>query len=120
MEQIRQKQARESNAQQSAILQNLAQRGMAGGGQELALRAQAQQSSANQAAMEGLQLSAEQRARALNALIQRGQMAGNMRSQEFGEKSDKAKAADAIAQWNAAMSAGVEQRYIQSLNHYRN
>ena len=116
MEQIRQRQARESQGQQQAILQNLAQRGISGGGQEMALRAQAQQSAANQAAMEGMQLSAEQRARALQALIQKGEMAGQIRSQEFGEQSDRAKAADEIARWNAAMRAGVEQRRVQTRN----
>jgi len=43
-------------------------------------------------------------------------LGGQMRSQEFGEKSDVAKAKDAIEQFNLQQRAGVQQRNIGGLN----
>lgn len=106
----------ETEARDAAILQNLEQRGMLGGGLELASR----QASA-QNALQGLAEASDRQA-AMNfankmaAQQAAGQMAGSMRGQEFGEQSDVAKARDAFAQANRAYQSGVAQRNIGSKN----
>lgn len=87
-------------AQQGAIMQNLATRGMSGGGNELVARQMAAQQAANRQAQSGMDLKAQAERRALEALMQSGQLAGNMQSQDFGQQSSIAQAKDAINKFN--------------------
>lgn len=105
-----------SQARRDAVLQNMAQRGTLGSGMELAAQLDAQQQSANEQSRTSDQLLQAAQARALQAMTQSGNMAGNIRQQQFGEKSDVARAQDAIAQFNAANQQNVGSRNVQSKN----
>jgi len=49
-----------------------------------------------------LDVSAQAQSRALQALMQGGQLGGQIRQQDFGEQSEKAQAQDAINRFNTA------------------
>ena len=85
---------------QGAIQQNMAARGMAGGGQELAARMMSQQGGADRAGRAASQQAARAEQRALEAIMQRGVLGGNMRGQEFDQQAKIAQAQDAINQFN--------------------
>lgn len=105
--------------QQGAIMQNLAARGMAGGGSELVARQLATQQAANRQAQLGMDLRAQAEQRALQALIQGGQLAGNMQTQDFQQKSAQAQAADAIAKFNAQNTQAVRGNNVNRTNDFR-
>jgi hypothetical protein len=84
-----------------AILQDAQQRGGYGSGTSLAAQLMAQQGGAQDAHQAGLDAAAQAQQRALQAIQGAGQMGGQLRSQDYGEQADKARAQDAIAAWNA-------------------
>lgn len=102
--------------QQGAIMQNLAQRGMSGGGSELVARQIASQGAANRMADMALDAKAQAERRALDAIIQSGQLGGQMQAQDFQQQSQKAQAADAIARFNAANQQGVQSANVGARN----
>lgn len=122
LDQIKRQAGASSQATQNQILQNLAQRGIAGSGQELAARMIAGQQQADLASQQGMQTAAQAQERALAAIAQAGSLGGQMRGQEFGEKSDVARATDSINQFNLQQRLGQrqrnvgEQRYTQNRN----
>lgn len=122
LDQINREQAAQTRANQAGILQNLAARGMAGGGQELALKLAAGQQSADRAAQQGQQLQAMALQRSLDAISKAGQLGGQVRQQEFGEQSEAARAQDVINQFNLQNQQRVlennlaEQRRAQATN----
>jgi hypothetical protein len=93
--------------QQGAIMQNLAQRGMSGGGTELAQRMMASQGAANRQASMAMDAKAQAERRALDAIMQSGQLGGQMQSQDFQQQQSKAQAADAISRFNAQNQQNV-------------
>lgn len=101
LEDIRQRSARDTASQQQAALQALSQRGLGGSGAEMSARLLAAQGGANTGAQQAMALAQQKRAAALQAVMQRGGIATGMRSQQFGEQSDVARAEDAIAKFNA-------------------
>lgn len=99
-----------------AIKQSMAQRGIAGGGAELA----AQLSSA-QAANEALSMSADRQAAQaqqarLGALAQMAGLGGQMRSQDFSQDLTRSQAADELERFNILQRSGTQQRNIASQN----
>lgn len=93
---------RQEQAQRAAIMSSARARGMGSSGQTLNAALIGQQGSADRQAMAGVQAAADARRRAMAALTQSGQLAGQVRGQEWGEQTDKARAADEIAAWNAS------------------
>lgn len=108
--------ANEAQAQQAAILNNMAQRGTLGSGMELAARLQGAQDSANRLSSAGDKLTQDARARALQALSQTGSMASNLRSQDFGEQEKIARARDAISQFNVQNQQQLQGRNVSEQN----
>lgn len=102
--------------QQGAIMQNLAQRGMSGGGSELVARQIASQGAANRQADMALDAKAQAERRALDAIIQSGQLGGQMQAQDFQQQAQKAQAADAIARFNAQNQQGVQSANVGARN----
>lgn len=100
--QISQQQMREQRGQREAILQNARQRGIAGSGLELASQLMNNQESATRESQRGLDVAAMAQQRALQALLQSGQLGGSIRGQDFDEQARKAQAQDAINAFNAA------------------
>ena len=107
---------RNLRGQQEAIMQNLAARGSAGGGQELVARQMSAQDAANRQAQMAMDAKAQAQQRALQALMQSGQLGGQMQAQDFGQAAQKAQAADAIARFNAANQQDVMSRNIGAKN----
>src|SRR5262245_28997184 len=88
-----------------------------GSGAAIAARLSAQQSGANRANQQALDVAAASRQRALQALGAFGNMASTMRGQGFDEAAQRAKAQDAIAKFNAETSqfnAGQSNAVTQS------
>ena len=104
--------AQQEKARQESILQEMARRGVAGGGQELAARLSSSQAAATRGAEQADRLAMQAQARALQALTGAGQLGGQIRQQEFGEQADVAQAMDAIARWNAANQQQVQSRNV--------
>jgi hypothetical protein len=90
-----------TQGQEGAIMQNLATRGMSGGGNELVARNMAVQNGANRQAQMGMDLNAQAQQRALQAIMQGGQLGGQMQAQDFSQQTQKAQAAAAINKFNA-------------------
>lgn len=110
LQQVRRGAASEAQAQQEAILQNMAQRGQAGSGAELIAKLKSGQAAADRAGSQGLEIARMAQQRALQALSNQGSMAGQIRGQDVSEQAQRARAADQISQWNAAQAASREQR----------
>lgn len=103
LQQIQDQQAMQEQGARGAIMQNMRARGMGSSGMNYAAQLSNAQNAANQARAQGLGVGAQAQERALQALMQGGQMASNLRSQSFGEKADKARQRDAINMFNAQM-----------------
>ena len=102
MNQITGQLARRDAAARGAIREDMQARGTLGAGAELASRLAAQQESSQIASERGLGVAAQAQQRALDAIMNRGAMAGDIRRQEYGEQSDLARARDMINQYNAS------------------
>lgn len=110
--------AAREKGQRDAILQNAQSQNATGGsGGGLASALTAQQGSAQRGAMQATQGAADARQRALQAMTGAGNLAGNIRGQEFGEQAQAASAKDAIERFNAGrrldksgMVAGAGQK----------
>ncbi len=109
LNEIQSRTARTESAGRQRIEENMANRGISGGGAELAMLMNNNQAQAQRGSEEGLQIAAQNKQRALDAMLKSGQLAGNMRSQEYGEKSDAARANDAIARYNADVRYNAKQ-----------
>ena len=91
---------RNLQAQNDRILQDAMQRGVYGSGLELAQRLQNAQSSANRMSNRDMDIMSQAQQRALDALSSYGNLASNMRNQDYNEQAQRAKAQDAINQAN--------------------
>jgi ribosomal protein S8 len=114
------KQREETGAQlrgaQQAVMQNRAARGLAGGGDELAMQMANAQAAATQQAQADRDIAAQSQARRLEAISRTGNMAGEMSNQEYGRAANVAKARDAIEAFNVQNRTGTQQRNIGSRN----
>lgn len=97
----------QAQAQQKAIMQSLAERGILGSGQELAARLGASQAATGRAAQAGLDIAAQQQQARRQALGQAGALAGQMEQAEFGRQAQIASAKDVIDQLNLQQRAGT-------------
>jgi hypothetical protein len=102
--------------QRDAILQNAQSRGVAGSGMELASQMMAQQQGANRASQQGFDVAKQAQARALEAMLQSGNLGGSIRSQDFGEQSKLAEARDAISKFNTQNKQAVGMANVDARN----
>lgn len=98
-----------------AIMENAAHRGISGSGLELANRLVGTQEGATRASRNATDVAAEAERRALEAIIQTGQLSGDIRSQDYKVAADKAAAIDAINNFNVrnrqdVLNANVDRR----------
>lgn len=117
LQDINNQQGQIERGQRQAILQNMAARGMGGSGAELAANLAAQQGSAGTRSRESMAVAAQAQKRALEAMMQSGQMAGSMRNQDFGEQAQKAAAIDAIKRFNMANRYDVQNQNVGIRNN---
>ena len=106
--------AQQAQARQSGILQQMAQRGMGGGGSELAAQLAASQAGAEQARQSGLGISAQAQNRALEAISGAGQLGGQIRGQQFGEEAQRAQAEDIAKRFDIGNRQSLEARNISA------
>lgn len=92
--------AQADRGRREAILQNLGARGMSGSGMELLSQLQSSQAATDRESQAGLDIAGMAQQRALDAIMQQGNLAGGMRSQDFGEQAKLAEARDIIARFN--------------------
>ena len=102
--------------EQEALQNSMASRGISGSGQELASRMIAEQGAADRQSAQGVNVAALAQKRALDAISQSGTLAGSMREQDFSEQSQKAKAQDAINQFNTQMKQQTENTNVAARN----
>ena len=81
-------------------MQNAMERGVYGSGLEMANRLQAAQSAANRMNNQDMDVMSQAQQRALEALSGYGNLSTQMRNQSFNEQAERAKAQDAINQYN--------------------
>lgn len=101
--------SQDAQARQKSILNAMASRGTLGSGMELAAQLQGNQQAAEQMSRGGEGLTQQAQARALQALGQQGSLAGQMRGQQFSEKSQIAQAQDAINKFNTMNRQNVNE-----------
>lgn len=116
LNQARRGAAAESQAKSAQLLDEYARRGMGGSGSELAARLQSAQSGGDRLSQENDRLMQMAQQRALSAISQQGNLAGQIRGQSFGEQSDVAQAQDAINRFNTANQQSVQQRNVGANN----
>lgn len=115
---------RVAQANQQGILENAAARGRLDSGAMLAAQLQNAQGTANRAQQAGLDVAGQAQQRALQAMMNAGQLGGQIRGQEWQQQSDAARAQDAIARYNAdartnaAMNSNAvkQQDYLNRLD----
>lgn len=113
---IRQDAANQVQAQNQAILQNRAQRGIAGGGDELAAQMMSSQAAAQRANERGMQLATMADQQAIENLKNSAQLASNIGSEDYQRAANAARAQDVINQFNTQQRSGVQQRNVGARN----
>jgi len=103
-------------ASRQAILQRAAQMGTLTGGQTVQAQLLASQEAANRGALAGTEIASQAYKRAMDAIAQRGELAGGLREQEYGEQRDVASAQDIINQANVRQQADVQTRNVAARN----
>lgn len=106
----------QARGSREANLQNAAQRGVAGSGLEFVSNQMADQNSANQSSIRGMQEAAAANARDLQALQGMTNTAGQIENQDFSRQSALAKARDDISRFNTAAQQSVQQRNVGARN----
>lgn len=99
-----------------AIQQQMASRGMGGSGMDLLAQLQSSQAATDQMGQQGLDVAGMAQDRALNAMLQSGELAGGIRGQQFGEQSQVASARDAINKFNAQNRNQMSQFNAGAMN----
>jgi hypothetical protein len=99
-----------------AIMQNAQARGVGGSGTELASLLANQQGAAERASRAGTDVAAQAEQRALEALLQSGQLGTQVRGQEYAQAAQKAQAQDAINRFNIANRQNVAQYNVGGMN----
>lgn len=125
IERSRQEQGAIANRQAANIMEGLTRRGMADSGLNAVLQQQNAQAQMNSANNFERDINAQAKQRALQALMQGGTLAGNIRGQEFNEESAKAQAMDAINMFNtrnqqAITGANVDRRNVAQQSNLNN
>lgn len=92
-----------------AIMQNMQQRGFGGSGNELLAQLSSSQAATDRSAQEGLNVAGMAQQRALDAMLQGGNLAGGIRGQDFGEQSKIAQARDEVSRFNAGVQNNANQ-----------
>lgn len=92
--------ARADQANRSQILEGFQQRGVSGSGAEYVAQLQSAQQAANRQHQGALDVAADARRRYFDAIRERAGLAGDIRSQDWREESDIARAKDHIDQLN--------------------
>lgn len=105
-----------SRGAREAIMQNAAERGIAGSGFELVNKLTEQQGAATRANQAAVQAAADAEQRALQAISQSGALGGQIRNQDYAQEAAKAQAIDQINKFNTANKQSVLNSNVDRRN----
>lgn len=108
--------AQQTQGATQAILQAAQARGQGGAGATLAAQLIAAQQGGNRASQNALNIGGLASQNALNAILQGGQMAGQIENQQFGEKMQAANANDQFSRLNTQAQIARNQANTQQQN----
>jgi len=91
----------QAKGRNDAIMSNMQSRGISGSGLEMANRLQNQQNAASNKSMRDMDVAALAEQQALQAIMQSGQLGGQMQQQDFNQQAQVANAQDAISRFNS-------------------
>lgn len=114
--QLRREAAGAAQARRQQILQQFAMRGAATPGLELATQLQAAQAGAEQEAQAGERLGAMASQRALEAILGRSQLAGQIAGEEFGRERTRRGAQEEIERFNIQQQIERQRRNVEREN----
>jgi hypothetical protein len=116
LNQIQQQMATQAEGQKQQVMQNFAQRGEGGSGNELLAQLQAGQNASNQANQQGLQVAGQAQQAAQAALGQYANQAGGLEQQQFGQQSQSAQANDLNTRFNVQAQQAQQARNVAAKN----
>lgn len=117
LNQLEQRVNAENHGREGAIEEGYAKRGMgAPGGLALAAQEMNNQNMTQKENEASLQAAAHAQQNALQAIQGEGHLAGQVRTQDWNEKAQVARAQDSIDEFNARMNQGVENENVRSQN----
>ncbi len=108
--------ATQERGAREAILSNAAERGVSGSGLELLSQMKAQQDAAGRRSQRDMDVAAMAEQRALQALMNQGELAGQIGNQQFTQDASKAGAQDAISKFNAQARQSTEAANVAARN----
>lgn len=109
----------QTQAKVNQILQDRQQRGVAGGGDELAAKLAATQQGADLQSQQDLEAAQQMMNTRRQALSQLAEQAGGMRRQEYGEQTDLARSRDVINQFNVQNTQDTAKYNVGNVNQSR-
>ncbi len=116
LNQAQQQASAQAQAKNAQIMDQFARTGMGGSGAQLAAQLSNSQGQAQQLANNSNQVAQNAQQNALQAISQAGQLGGQINAQQFGQKSDIAKAKDYINRFNTENSQQVQNANVQAAN----
>jgi hypothetical protein len=116
LNQIATEEATRSRGAREAIMQQAQARGAGGSGMDILAQLQNQQESANRASSRDIDVAAMAQQRALEALQQQGQLAGQIGQQGFQQGAQRAQAQDEISKFNAQNRQQVGMSNVAARN----
>lgn len=108
--------AAQEQGKRDAITQNAARRGLPGGGLEFMQKIANQQGAATRGSQMGFDVAAAAQKRALDSIVNSGTMAGNLRTQEYNQQSEEAKARDMINKFNTSAAQNTADKNTSAAN----
>jgi len=114
LNEIQNQTAQADRGRRGAIMQNMAARGMGGSGAELLAQLQSNQAATDNASQQGMNIAGQAQARALQAMLQGGQLASQVQGQDFSQQAQAASAQDAINKFDAQNQTGMNQFNAQA------
>lgn len=116
LQDIKDEQNATARGRNEAVMQNLRERGVAGGGLELQAKLANEQDAADRASREGLDVAALAQQRALQAMMGAGEMASNMEQNDWQQQAAHAESQNAIDAANAQMTNQARQFNVTNNN----
>lgn len=116
LNQIASQESTQARGAREAILQNAQSKGMGGSGAELMAQLQNSQDAASRISQRDMNVSGQAQQRALQALMQAGQLGGQMQTNSFNQQAAQAQSQDAINRFNAQNRQDVQNKNVQSYN----
>lgn len=107
----------DAQAKQAQIMQEMQQRGQGGSGSELISRLMGAQQGADRLSQQDMSIQAQASQRALQSIMNAGQLGGQIQAQSFNQQAQQAAAQDAINKFNAANAQQVAGQNTNRTNY---